>query len=302
MDTQSILRQLEYPTAFPEAAVRAAIANRDEMVPHLLFVLERVVSEPDKILEDGASMTHLFAMFLLAQSREPRAYPLLVRLGRLPSKTLDGLLGDIVTEDFDAMLACVCDTQFGPIKELVEDSQVDEYVRSAALNALLKLWLDGRLSRQQLVDYHRKLLHGGLEPSEFFIWSAPVVAAMRIHPEENLDALRRAFEDGLVDPSFVSQDDLEQTAARSLEEVEAESRRRKGGLINDVIRHMSWWACFKPSPATKVTSRSAPPQSIRSSPTAIQAAGPKIGRDAPCPCGSDKKYKKCCGKVSAASN
>jgi len=24
--------------------------------------------------------------------------------------------------------------------------------------------------------------------------------------------------------------------------------------------------------------------------------GPKIGRNNPCPCGSEKKYKKCCGK------
>lgn len=26
--------------------------------------------------------------------------------------------------------------------------------------------------------------------------------------------------------------------------------------------------------------------------------GPKIGRNAPCPCGSGKKYKKCCGEVA----
>ena len=25
-------------------------------------------------------------------------------------------------------------------------------------------------------------------------------------------------------------------------------------------------------------------------------APPKVGRNAPCPCGSGKKYKKCCGK------
>jgi uncharacterized protein YecA (UPF0149 family) len=25
-------------------------------------------------------------------------------------------------------------------------------------------------------------------------------------------------------------------------------------------------------------------------------ASPKIGRNEPCPCGSGKKYKKCCGK------
>ncbi|MEN6337415.1 MAG: SEC-C metal-binding domain-containing protein [Phycisphaerales bacterium] len=27
-------------------------------------------------------------------------------------------------------------------------------------------------------------------------------------------------------------------------------------------------------------------------------ASPKIGRNEPCPCGSGKKYKKCCGQPS----
>ena len=33
-------------------------------------------------------------------------------------------------------------------------------------------------------------------------------------------------------------------------------------------------------------------------PQIVQAVrqGPKIGRNDPCPCGSDKKYKKCCGR------
>ncbi len=31
----------------------------------------------------------------------------------------------------------------------------------------------------------------------------------------------------------------------------------------------------------------------------VQASNAKIGRNEPCPCGSGKKYKKCCGKVSA---
>lgn len=28
----------------------------------------------------------------------------------------------------------------------------------------------------------------------------------------------------------------------------------------------------------------------------VKRTGKKIGRNAPCPCGSGKKYKKCCGK------
>jgi uncharacterized protein YecA (UPF0149 family) len=31
----------------------------------------------------------------------------------------------------------------------------------------------------------------------------------------------------------------------------------------------------------------------------IQRAGPRVGRNDPCPCGSGKKYKNCCMRMSA---
>ena len=31
--------------------------------------------------------------------------------------------------------------------------------------------------------------------------------------------------------------------------------------------------------------------------TTIRRAAPKVRRNDPCPCGSGKKYKKCCGKL-----
>jgi hypothetical protein len=34
--------------------------------------------------------------------------------------------------------------------------------------------------------------------------------------------------------------------------------------------------------------------------TTIRNEGPRVGRNEPCPCGSGKKYKKCCGSPSAA--
>ena len=30
----------------------------------------------------------------------------------------------------------------------------------------------------------------------------------------------------------------------------------------------------------------------------VQRQGPKVGRNEKCPCGSGKKYKQCCGKIS----
>jgi SEC-C motif-containing protein len=35
-------------------------------------------------------------------------------------------------------------------------------------------------------------------------------------------------------------------------------------------------------------------RSVRTGPPPVRSAGPKIGRNDPCPCGSGKKYKHCC--------
>ena len=36
-------------------------------------------------------------------------------------------------------------------------------------------------------------------------------------------------------------------------------------------------------------------RTVRNGPAPARAAGPKVGRNEPCPCGSGKKYKHCCG-------
>jgi SEC-C motif-containing protein len=37
-------------------------------------------------------------------------------------------------------------------------------------------------------------------------------------------------------------------------------------------------------------------RSVRLGPAPIKSAHPKVGRNEPCPCGSGKKYKHCCGR------
>jgi preprotein translocase subunit SecA len=47
-----------------------------------------------------------------------------------------------------------------------------------------------------------------------------------------------------------------------------------------------------PSPMAQVASRG----TARPSKQPVKVAGTKVGRNDPCPCGSGKKYKKCCGR------
>jgi SEC-C motif-containing protein len=37
-------------------------------------------------------------------------------------------------------------------------------------------------------------------------------------------------------------------------------------------------------------------RAVRTGPAPLKSSEPKIGRNDPCPCGSGKKYKHCCGR------
>jgi hypothetical protein len=62
--------------------------------------------------------------------------------------------------------------------------------------------------------------------------------------------------------------------------------------IDDVIAELETWACYAPKtpPEPKPKPADPPPVPAR---TELKAKK-KIGRNDPCPCGSGKKYKKCC--------
>jgi preprotein translocase subunit SecA len=74
-------------------------------------------------------------------------------------------------------------------------------------------------------------------------------------------------------------------------------QRRRYRLIDDVEQEMSWFSSVDHSAREPGVPRRAVPNSRRfESPTTYKRSGAKVGRNDPCPCGSGKKFKKCCGK------
>jgi len=78
-------------------------------------------------------------------------------------------------------------------------------------------------------------------------------------------------------------------------------------LIDDAIKTLELWACFTENSKEDKEDYSDlefyPQRFEDSNPSdylpkiPIQNKSPKVGRNEPCPCGSGKKYKKCCLSV-----
>jgi len=297
METAEILHQFERATGrFARAAVEAAVARREEVIPELLRTLEDTV---DRAAEFGAQddyMAHLYAMFLLAQFRETRAYPLVVRLASLPGDLLDSLCFDFITEDLGQVLASVCGGELEGIQSIIENEDANEWARGSALNSLVTLVAAGQKSREEIVGYFTSLFRGKLVRRWSHVWDALVSHSCDLYPAELIGDIEQAYEEDLVDPRYIGFDDVKRDLAAGKNQVlarlAADPNRR---LIDDTVAEMEWWNCFQDRGPSRTNigtqAPAAPPEPMAQ----VKRSTPKTGRNDPCPCGSGKKYKKCCG-------
>jgi Protein of unknown function (DUF1186)/SEC-C motif len=295
METVEILQQFErFHGKFERGAVEAAVAHRDEVIPGLLWMLEYTIEHAVEFDAEGGYMAHLYAMFLLAQFRETRAYPLVVRFSLLPSDLLGSLCGDFLTENLGQVMASVCGGELEGIQSVVENESADEYARCAAITALTTLVAAGVRSRGEIVSYFAQLFRGKLARKWSRAWDELVACTTDLYPLELFADIEQAYAEGLVDPHFISLENVKRDLARGKDwalAMLAKSHHRR--MVMDTVKEMGWWNCFEGNEDGPVKVAAQPKPALAPSP--IKNTTPKTGRNEPCPCGSGKKYKKCCG-------
>ena len=289
MSVPEILKALELHTGrFPRQAVKDAIEQRDAITPELVRVLEQVAEDPGEFAERENYMLHLYSMYLLAQFREKAAYRPLVRMFSAPGEIPDQLAGDTVTESLGQIFGSVFDGDPEPLQRLVEDAGVYEYVRSAALDAFLVLVKSGQMARDEVVSYFGSLFEEKLGREPNHVWNMLACAVADLPAPELMDHVRQAYAADLIETGFATLDEIEAS-------LHAPGRRRADShtVITDAIAEMEWWASFQPE---RPRSKSLASKFGRLIPTGpAPAPRVKVGRNDPCPCGSGKKFKKCCG-------
>ncbi len=247
MDIQDILKQLEVNDGtFPREAVAQAIAQREAMTPELLHILAYAHQNIED-LGEADYMAHLYAMYLLAEFREPRAYPLLIQFFSTPGEITLDVTGDVVTEDLGRILASVCDGDIEPITSLIENEQANEFVRYAAVASLVALVACGEQERDDVITYYKELFRGKLVRRWSHVWDGLVSASIALHPEELIGDIRLAYQHQLIDPQSIGLDSVEAVLSRDKDAVLFElTLHDRFQRIDETIQEMEWWACFQP--------------------------------------------------------
>jgi hypothetical protein len=204
---------------------------------------------------------------------------------------LDPLCGEFIAGHLGQVLASVCGGELQGIQFVIENEDADQWARGAALSSLVTLVAAGQKSRDETVSYFAGLFRGKLARKWSHVWDALVSYSSDLYPAELLADIEQAYEEELVDPGYIGLDDVKRDLAMGKDQVLARlADNSHHRLVEDTVAEMDWWACFQP-PSAPANPEPAP--SWVSAP--IKNTKPKTGRNEPCPCGSGKKYKKCCG-------
>jgi hypothetical protein len=290
MEASQVLEELSVPDRMPVEAIRAARADRVTLAPVFLRAIEDFLSPSGTPVAPNA----LFFIFhLLGEWREKSAYRPLAAFLRLPRQALDPILGDSITVTAHRVMAAVFDGDPDPLYEIIRDQDADEFVRSGMCHTLATLARSGDLPRTAVMEFLRDCF-SKLQPRDYcYVWHGWLDAIAWLGLAELKSLVEQAYEFGYADPSVVRLREFEQDLQHAVENPDAALRFPGGDLtlFGDTIEEMSDWDGFKPKGPGE-----AKPGWNQSSSLRMPLGEPsrKVGRNEPCPCGSGKKYKKCC--------
>ena len=136
------------------------------------------------------------------------------------------------------------------------------------------------------MSYFARLFRGQLARQPAQVWNELAMCSAYLCADELIDDIKQAYREELIDESYVGLDEIESDIALGKDSVPSRLEADPNfQLVEDTEREIGWWACF----------HRVEPKAPSAPPVQFQRPGPKIGRNEPCPCGSGKKYKKCCG-------
>jgi Protein of unknown function (DUF1186)/SEC-C motif len=287
MNPLKVIDELGVPGRLPVEAIRAAQANREAMVPVFLRTIDDFLE-----LKAPVDPNALFFIFhLLGEWREKSAYWSLAVLLRLPPDVLDAILGEAITETSHRVMAAVFDGDPDPLYQIIRDPDADEYIRAKMCRVIAILTRRGELPREATVAFLRDCF-SQLEPKrDCQVWSGWVDAIAWLGLSELKPMAQQAFGRGSIDPEWVTFREFEQDLQYAVDHPEAEPPYPDGNhaLFGDTVAELSDWASFKP----KAVGNEARDW-LDFPGTSHREPSHKVGRNDPCPCGSGKKFKKCC--------
>ena len=297
MNVDEALRQFAESDGLPRQAMAWALENWQAASPRFMARLRAYAGGGDRT--EAAERQVFYIVHLSGQMREPRAYEPLCRL-IADDPDLEDCLGDAVTETLPGVLINVFDGDPAPLLGAIEATGAYEAARGSALSALgylvrTKRALDDDTMRALLRRWRRDA-----EPRDilsfWFAWAGTAAALGYEDLKMDLAVLNK---EGIIGAREFGLEDFEEILKFDARRSGGARRVRRSGRapLDDAIARLEIWGYGDGRRSrrrhVRATRRHAA-RKRRSFDAPYLNPFRNVGRNDPCPCGSGKKYKKCC--------
>lgn len=300
---ETIERIEYYDGKFPKEDLLFLLDNQTEVTPYLLAAISNPQEVLHKLSDEVDYILPFYAFFMLAQFRETRAYQPIYEIFSSDKDVVDELFGELITEDLGRILASVYDGDVSLINRLIEGEEVYEYVRSAALDSWLCLLQANLKAREEVIAYYKTLFEIPCE-EESFLRGSLIGNCLDLKAVELLPEIEKSYAENKVELMLMGDwDDFREQWAKEKSEF-LDGTNKHYDLVTDTISEMEWWAYFQEPKEVSNQDfwRNQPDQNSPNYQViwdsnmdgTFARETPKVGKNELCPCGSGRKYKKCC--------
>ena len=270
--------------ALPREAMEWVLDHWSDTAPLCADLLESYVSGRD---QSERTERALFVVFhLLAEKSDTSAYrPLCLLLQ--DRERADLIFGeDGVTQSAPAILISTFDGDPGPLYALAEHGDAEDVVRGDCLMVLAYLARTRRISESDLYCFLAALPKRAGEADREYLWFSWAMAVGGMGFAGLSGEVEAMFQDRRIGPGLMRPADF----WADLREAREDLGKVTGGVWNGLgpmTSAVDWlhdWTDEGETVAWEPAAVVAP----------IRNPQRNVGRNDPCPCGSGKKYKKCC--------
>ena len=297
MNLQSALRALgSAGEELPEEALRWALDNWDVASGAFMQVLARCAKQLGEATDADVNIA-LFGLHLMAEKRETRAFPLVCALAQSP-EGLPAILGDTMLWSGAAILISLFDGDAKGLRSIVGPPGSDGLLSVSAFDAIAYLTASGKIPREETHHFLRAIhdSHDDYLDVET-LWDSWATTVAALGFDDLMPLVRAALSRQGLDPETVDISDIEDMLRLAQEDPLGLFEREGTAPIDDAIemlRRIDREAAEAAEDEDGAFDDEDEPAGPGKPPAMAENPFRDVGRNDPCPCGSGKKFKKCC--------
>ena len=270
----------------------------------MAFPRETLIEDMKKMLMDSIARFEYFssrkwpdtklafpvhALYVLSSLRAEEALDTVFTMMRQSEEYYEFWLGDMLTEDFWHFLYLMGQNHLDRFKDFLLEPNRYSFIRTAVSNVPMQVALHQEHRKKEVFEWYGEVLRCMIEKQDdttifdTCVFSSLVGDVVETGDKEQFPLIEQCYESGLVSEFY----------GYTWQEVKihlvGEKREyQKSEIFSNINQFYDYWE--KKWNWSKKDQQQSP--DVPAKPSMVK---PKTGRNDPCPCGSGKKYKKCCG-------